>query len=54
MLQISRMSNNSNNYNNCALFLQEGQSKILNMKQLQPDSEFQKLLKDCTNTENCK
>jgi len=30
----------------------EVKSKILNMTQLQPDSEFQKLLKDCTSAEN--
>jgi len=30
----------------------EGKSKILNMKQLQPDSEFQRLLRETANTEN--
>lgn len=33
---------------------QERKSKILNMQQLQPDSEFQKCLKDCNRKENCK
>ena len=33
---------------------QEVKSKILNMTQLQADSEFQKLLKDCTSDRNCK
>lgn len=32
----------------------EGKSKMLKMKQLQQDSEFQKRLKDCANTDNYK
>ena len=35
------------------MFSQEVKSKILNMTQLQADSEFQKLLKDCTSDRNC-
>ena len=37
----------------CYTLSQEGKSKILNMKQLQPDSEFQRLLRETANTENC-
>ena len=34
-------------------FSQEVKSKILDMKQLQPDSEFQKSLKECASSGNC-